>query len=180
MGALSQQTKPTSIATPKQKKITRVDLVGNVRMHEKDRILVGDKTTLLLNNKEATVHNARYRYTAGKQPLLEEKEIFYKKIPKNSIRVKALSVWGKAKTIHKHPNDILTLKKATLSTCPPGKSFWHLSASDVTLNKISGRGTAKHVTMFVKKYACCLFSLFQFPYRQAPQNWLFISNLRHI
>ena len=89
--------------------ITRVRLVGHVRMIEHGRLLLADHATIYLNRNRFTANQTIYRL---KSP-------------------HAYSAWGRAKQAWGHQQRNLDLNHATLSTCSPAHPSWILHGHHV-------------------------------------------------
>ncbi len=57
----------------------------------------------------------------------------------------------------------MELQNASYSTCNPYQNTWYLASSKVTLNKITGRGQARHAKLYLKNTP-----IFYFPYIDFP------------
>ncbi|MCF7201520.1 LPS-assembly protein LptD [Pseudomonas oligotrophica] len=103
----------------------RGELVGNVRLRDRDALMVGDRAEILLDNGEAKVENAEYVVHSGK-------------------------VRGSALYAKREETAIIRLKDGTYTRCEPGENTWHLQGNNVTLNPATGFGSATNVTLRVK------------------------------
>lgn len=54
---------------------------------------------------------------------------------------------GDAERVTRHDPDRMTLDWASYTTCNPGDRFWRLQAREVNLNRETGMGDARHVTL---------------------------------
>ena len=59
--------------------------------------------------------------------------------------------------------DAVRMETATYTTCPPDDPVWALTADDITLNRATGRGVARHTTV---RFAGV--PIFYFPYLNFP------------
>lgn len=57
----------------------------------------------------------------------------------------------------------MDLKTATYTTCNPYQNTWYLGAEQVTLNKDTGRGQARHATLYLKEMPVLYFPYINFP-----------------
>ena len=114
------------------------ELKGNVRLRDRNTLVVGDRAELQLDNGEAKVENAEYVMHAG-------------------------NVRGNARYIKRQEDAVIRLKDGTYTSCEPGSNAWHLKGNNVVLNPESGFGTATNVTLRVKN-----IPVFYTPYIQFP------------
>lgn len=103
----------------------RGELVGNVRLRDRNALMVGDRAEIFLDNGEAKVENAEYVVHSGK-------------------------VRGSALYAKREETAIIRLKDGTYTRCEPGENTWHLQGNNVTLNPATGFGSATNVTLRVK------------------------------
>lgn len=103
----------------------RGELNGNVRLRDRNALMVGDRAEIFLDNGEAKVENAEYVVHSGK-------------------------VRGSALYAKREETAIIRLKDGTYTRCEPGENTWHLKGNNVTLNPATGFGSATNVTLRVK------------------------------
>ncbi|MCX4028026.1 LPS-assembly protein LptD [Endozoicomonas sp. SM1973] len=97
---------------------------GNVILREPNLLLVGQQAAVNLQSGRMDIKNARY--------------LFHK----NHSR-------GEATTITRREDELVVLESANYTTCPPDSNAWTLTGKDITLNKFTGFGSAKHATIRV-------------------------------
>ncbi|EIK51807.1 organic solvent tolerance protein OstA [Stutzerimonas stutzeri TS44] len=103
----------------------RGELNGNVRLRDRNVLMVGDRAEIFLDNGEAKVENAEYVVHSGK-------------------------VRGSALYAKREETAIIRLKDGTYTRCEPGENTWNLKGNNVTLNPATGFGSATNVTLRVK------------------------------
>ncbi len=147
-------------------------LLGNVRLIEKNTVLSADKATIFRNSQTGKIDIVR---ACGNVRVLEpgvrlegsEGEAQLSNdvitIENASFRFYQRHARGTARRITSRNKTYFVLDKATYTTCAPGQNTWELRAQRVSLNKISGRGHARHATLHVKD-----FPIFYFPYVDFP------------
>jgi len=104
---------------------SRGELAGNVRLRDKGTLIVGDRAEVMLDNGEAKVENAEYVVHGAK-------------------------IRGSAQYAKREETSIIRLKDGTFTRCEPGNNDWHLHGNNVTLNPLTGTGTATNVTIRVQ------------------------------
>ncbi|WP_205342905.1 LPS-assembly protein LptD [Denitrificimonas caeni] len=101
------------------------ELKGNVRLRDRNTLIVGDRAELQLDNGEAKIENAEYVMHTGK-------------------------THGNAQYIKRHEDGVIRLKDGTYTRCEPGSNTWKLKGNNVTLNPETGFGSATNVTLRIK------------------------------
>lgn len=108
--------------------ITKITLIGHVRLREAGKLLVADKASLTLYPKTATLVNAAYH--------------IYSEKPYNKTMKGAFNAWGTAAHAYRDENQVITLNEATYTTCSPTDPSWILRAKRIVLDKIHHIGKA--------------------------------------
>lgn len=140
---------------PKTKQITQIDLFGHVAVREAGKVMYGDEGHMLPEEHEGYVDNAIYRMSLSQPRQLESTEL--------------LQAWGRASSIEQD-KEVYHLENATYTTCPPKDSSWQIKAKDMTLDKESGRGVAKHATLDFKNMPVFYFPYYDFPIDDRRQS----------
>ena len=147
--------------------ITQIDLEGSVRMHQPEKLVIANKATVPLENSKVhdlTLSDVIYRVSLDgittESPVSRPCEV--EKEPTKSTQ---LMGWGRAKEVKEESPEVLSLKKASYSTCPPtDKSCaWHITAYQLVLDKESERGKAYASTLWIKKMPVMFLPYFSFP-----------------
>ena len=123
------------------------ELKGNVRLRDRNTLVVGDRAELQLDNGEAKIENAEYvMHTGGTR--------------------------GHAQYIKRHEDSIIRLKDGSYTSCEPGSNAWHLQGNNVTLNPNTGFGSATNVTLRVKDIPVFYTPYIHFPIDDRRQSGL--------
>ncbi len=110
---------------PKTKKITRVELIGNVRYAAPDVLIYSSKAKLNPVARTGVLNNVIYRFKTD--------------------RGKAyLPAWGRAALIQRFANKDYLLEKATYTTCAPKDKAWQISAKKITIDDAKATGVARN------------------------------------
>ncbi|MES2819506.1 MAG: LPS-assembly protein LptD [Pseudomonadota bacterium] len=128
------------------------ELIGNVRLRDQGMLIVGDRVELQLDNGEAKVENAEYVLHKG-------------------------HVRGSALYAKRQENAIIRLKDGTYTRCEPGQNDWHLKGNNITLNPLTGRGSATNVTLRVKNIPVFYTPYISFPIDERRQTGFLAPSL---
>jgi LPS-assembly protein len=102
-----------------------LDARGHVQLDEPDYALSGSRARLLIGQDRGELYDVEY-------------QAFEK------------HARGTAEVASQKNKNLRRFKKATYTTCPPGKNAWQLNARKVILEQDTGVGTAKHVYVELK------------------------------
>lgn len=120
------------------------DAKGSVVIREPNLLMTADEATVNLTSGKADIINVHY--------------VFHQK-----------GFHGKASKIVRQESGVLHMNDAIYTTCQSEDYAWALKGKEVDLNPLTGSGTAKDVTIFVRD-----FPVFYTPYIQFP-----IDDRRH-
>lgn len=112
---------------PKTNKVETIEARGDVRILEPGLRLEGSDAWISVPTEIKTISNARYR-------------------------VYSRHARGEASSITAFSNTRLFLQDATYTTCKPNNNNWELRAKVVNLNRITGKGVAKHARMYLRGF----------------------------
>ena len=115
-----------------------IKMQGNVQFREPGLLLLGDSATLQTDTKEIDVDNPTYVIHKG-------------------------SAHGTADSLSRTKDGIISLNRASFSTCKPGDSIWRLVSGKLAIDQETGFATMKNVRMEVKEVP-----IFYFPYLTFP------------
>lgn len=132
-------------------KVTRVELLGNVRYKEPGRLMVAQKATINPLDNSGRVDNVLYR--------LDTRRI--------SSRLPA---WGRAKYVERYPNQDYFLKLASYSTCAPKDKAWEIQAKEISINHAKSTGTARNATLRLYDWPVLYTPYLSFPTTKARKS----------
>ncbi len=121
------------------------ELKGNVRIRDRNTLMLGERATLVLDSGATQVDNAEYLMHEG-------------------------HVRGAAQYIRRNEDAIIRLKDGTYTSCEPGSNAWHLRGNNVTLNPNTGFGSATNVTLRVKDIPVFYTPYIHFPIDDRRQS----------
>ncbi len=131
-------------------KLNAVDLIGHVILRQPNELVLADYGHVDLNMKQKSLHhilyrNAIYSKASAKKPIVPTNQQV-----QHENKVYQLSAWGTAEKYEQNEPKISLFSDATYSTCPPLTNAWQVRASDIELNKNTGRGVARNARLLVK------------------------------
>lgn len=138
------------------------DLFGNVYYREPNRLIVGDKAEINLQEKSGTLYHTLYRQTVGSLKQKTQNGA-NREINDGQVAIKDLSAWGSADKMTRDKEGIIDIYEGTYSTCPPQHGVWTVKANHLNLNQDSGRGSATHAWLYVKDTPLLYFPYLNFP-----------------
>lgn len=113
-------------------KITKVHLIGHVRMQEHNKLLVSKNATLHANKNTVQLNHVLYHIVHRSKKLGES------------------NIWGSAEKGNQLPNGIITLDHATYSSCAPIHPTWEITATHIEINQKKGVGVVKNAVLKLK------------------------------
>lgn len=134
---------------PTTEKYSGIDLIGNVAIREPNSLILARCGHVDLENNSKVLHDILYR-TAIYGSTRIKPEAPSKTELLNEHKVYQLSAWGKATEFKQDEPKVYTFQAASYSTCPPLNATWQVEADNITLDKNSGRGIARHARLLVK------------------------------
>lgn len=133
---------------PTTEKFSGIDLIGSVTLRKPNSLIVARCGHVDLQNDTKTLQDILYRTAIygnnTVKPDIPAIELQHER------KVYQLSAWGKADTFEQDEPQVYKFYGATYSTCPPLDTAWQVQADDITLNKETGRGIAKHARFLIK------------------------------
>ncbi|WP_165474790.1 LPS-assembly protein LptD [Legionella nagasakiensis] len=124
--------------------VTKIELLGEVRYLEPDRLMIARKAVINPQDKSGRVEDVLYRFSTQRA---------------NAI----LPAWGRASFIERFANQDYLLRKATYSTCAPQDNAWQIEAGEISLDYSKSRGVAKHAILRVHDWPVLYAPYLSFP-----------------
>ena len=112
----------------KKNKITKIELLGEVRYLEPDRLMIAKKATINPQSKSGKIEDVLYLF----------------KVRNASAELPA---WGRARLVERLDNFDYLLRKTTYTTCSPEDKAWQIEAKEITLDNANKRGVAKNAIL---------------------------------
>ena len=135
----------------KSAQIKRIELVDSVHYLEPQREIWASHLELHPTNHQAELRDALYRINAPRARAL-------------------LPAWGLARLIERLSNQDLRLHQVTYSTCPPARRDWLLSARDIYIDKLNGRGVGRDVWLKWHEWPVLYTPYLSFPISKARKS----------
>jgi LPS-assembly protein len=156
---------------PTSKQFDTIDLKGHVTLREPGKLIVGDTAKMELKNRKGDFRNVLYRLSLDSE-LPSRPSIL--ETPTNSART--LTAQGRAERAQQLKPGLIELDKASYSTCSPAETLWQLRSQRVTLNRETGRGVARHATLYVKSVPVFYTPYFSFPIDKRRKSGILFPN----
>lgn len=149
-----------------------IELKGHVHLIQGNRQLFTDTLILQRDSKKGDLKNALatgnvkiiepgLRIDAATATINTPEDT--KVIQKACYRYYPRHAHGNSETVVVRGKTCMELSKATYTTCNPYENTWHLASPRVNLNKETGRGQARHATLYVKEVPVFYFPYIDFP-----------------
>lgn len=135
---------------PKSNKLLAIELLGNVHLREPETLVIAQRARMDYVKKSQSLHDILYRTTIYGKPHSRPGTPSNKAL-QTPREVTHLSAWGEASEFSKTKPRVFEFLHATYSTCPPDATVWQIKASHIVLDKNTGRGTATHARLYIKK-----------------------------
>ena len=133
----------------KTDRVTKIVLIGHVRLHEAGKLIVANKGILTLYPQTATLMNVAYHIYID--------ESYFPKLRY------AFDAWGIAKRTVHDSSGVTTLHNATYSTCNPTNPAWSISSTTLVLNRNIHQGEAYNMLFYLWNIPIFYFPYFNFP-----------------
>lgn len=159
------------------------ELSGNVVLYQNGQKVLADKLTV--NTKTSAISaNGQVFFSDDNNKLglmgISKTASFdgQDKITASDIAFasQTLNAHGYAKTLNANQNRYV-LSDTMFSTCPPNDKKWYIQASNLTLDKDSGRGIAKHTTLKIKDVPVLYLPYFNFPIDNRRTTGFLLPNI---
>lgn len=129
----------------KTNQITGIELLGDVRYQEPDRLMLARKVLINPRDRAGSAEDVLYRFILPR--------------PKQA----AMPGWGRASLIQRFANKDWLLKKATYTTCPPQDRSWQIEAESIAFDNAQQKGVARNATLKIGKTPIFYTPYFSFP-----------------
>lgn len=128
----------------KTNKINRIELLGNVRYMEPERLMVARKAVINPQDYSGFVEDVLYRFATERASAL-------------------LPAHGRAARIERFANKNYNLQQATYTTCAPNDNAWEIQAADINLDYAEEQGVAKHAVLRIHDWPVLYSPYLSFP-----------------
>lgn len=141
---------------PSTGKLSVVEMIGDVHLREPNTLVISKKGRYNFDTKTKSLMNLIYRTALNEQDPIPTIEL------QSERRVRALTAWGKAHKFSQAQPSVYELSGASFSTCPPINPAWRIKASQIVLDKNTGRGYATHARLLVRELPVLYVPYFNF------------------
>jgi LPS-assembly protein len=143
-------------------KLSAIEMDGNVRLREPNQLVAGKHLFYNLKTGSRSLEDLLYRATIYGDTNPTPTIVSYEE-QQTKRDITQLSAWGQATSFIQDEPKIYNFSDASYSTCPPTTNEWKLKTKSLELNKVTGRGTAKHALLYVKGIPVFYTPYFNFP-----------------
>lgn len=166
------------------------ELAGDVQIRQGDRSLFAQKVALNLTTGQAKA-TGQVLFSADDNPSDDTQNAIIGMADDlnynlNTGQAVAHDVAFAHNGLHAHgyakglvatdPNETV-LTGTSFSTCPPDRRLWELSADNITLNKATGRGIAKHTALKIHNQTLIKLPYFNFPIDDRRSSGFLLPNV---
>lgn len=129
--------------------ITKLVLVGHVKLRESGKLIVAERGSVTLYPKTAELVHTAYHIYSNK--------------PYGKSMRTAFDAWGVADKAVRDENQVTTLSNATYTTCTPIRPSWIIRARRIVLDKVHHIGRAYHAVLTFKHLPLFFTPYYSFP-----------------
>ncbi|MEO8401161.1 MAG: LPS assembly protein LptD [Gammaproteobacteria bacterium] len=148
---------------PTTGKLSAIDLIDNVTLREPNSLVIAKSGHFDLKTKGESLYAIFYRTAIYSNREQQKNLVLSNEELQAARKITQLSAWGRATEFKQEKPKIFTFKSASYSTCPPTTNVWKVRASDIILDKNTGRGTAYNARLYLKEVP-----IFYTPYLNFP------------
>lgn len=147
---------------PATGKISAIDLFGNVRLHEPNQLIIGKSAHYDIQQNKKSLNDILYRATIYGDINPTPARVTYQE-QQSTRKITQMSAWGQAASFAQNQPKIYEFNEASYTTCPPTSNTWVVKTKNLELNKVKGRGYAKHTRLYFKGVPVFYSPYFSFP-----------------
>tara|TARA_Y100001970_G_scaffold208299_1_gene253830 strand:- start:7070 stop:9427 length:2358 start_codon:yes stop_codon:yes gene_type:complete len=129
-------------------------LEGNVRLRDQGVLVLGDSASMRIDNGETRIDGVEYVV--------------------HDARAR-----GTADTLRRRDDAVIVISDGSYTTCEPGQNTWSLHGKDIELDRETGWGEAKHVTLRVKDVPVFYTPYMYFPIDDRRQTGLLVPSFSY-
>lgn len=129
-------------------------LEGNVRLRDQGVLVLGDSASMRIDNGETRIDGVEYVV--------------------HDARAR-----GTADSLRRRDDAVIVISDGSYTTCEPGENTWSLHGKDIELDRETGWGEAKHVTLRVKDVPVFYTPYMYFPIDDRRQTGLLVPSFSY-
>ena len=162
---------------PKTGKLSSIDLIDNVVIREPNHLVIAKNGHLDLKTKGETLHDILYRTAIYSNREQEKNQVYTGAELEQNRKVTQLNAWGHAAEFKQMVARVYDMQDVSYSTCPPASRAWQVRASDINLDKNTGRGVARNARIYVKGVPIFYTPYLNFPLDSRRQTGFLTSTI---
>lgn len=128
----------------KTNKVTKIELLEDVRYIEPDRLMLARKATLNPQSKSGQIEDVLYLFNTDRAGAI-------------------LPAWGRASWIERFSNQDYLLRKVTYTTCAPQDKSWEIEANEIKLDNANSKGVARNAVLRIGDWPVLYTPYLSFP-----------------
>jgi len=160
-------------------KLSTIDLIDNVVLREPNNLVIAKYAHFDLKTKGESLHDILYRTSIYSTHEAQKNQVYTGAELEKVRKIIQLTAWGRAYEFKQSEPQIYDLQKVSYSTCPPTSNTWQVQASDINLNKVTGRGVARNARLYVKGVPIFYTPYLNFPLDARRQTGFLTSTIGH-
>ncbi|MFT4650380.1 MAG: LPS-assembly protein [Flavobacteriales bacterium] len=126
-----------------------------------DRLSLNNETDQVKASGNVTFESPDYRLQTESMTMNHRDQSAY--FASSSFTLPEQHIRGTANEVIQLKGSLSRYKDIQYTTCDPGNSTWHMTADQLDINQESGRGTAKHATVYIQDLPVLYLPYLQFP-----------------
>ncbi|WP_035918496.1 LPS-assembly protein LptD [Legionella fairfieldensis] len=135
----------------KTNQVKQIELLGEVRYLEADKLLIARKAIINPQDKSGKVEDVLYRVNSPK-------------------RGAVLPAWGRASLVERFANKNYLLRQATYTTCAPQDKAWQIEADSIILDDANATGVARNAKLRIANWPVFYTPYLTFPTSKARKS----------
>jgi LPS-assembly protein len=128
----------------KTNKVTQIELLGEVRYLEADRLMIARKAIINPQDKSGRIEDVLYRFNLQKRGAI-------------------LPAWGRASLVERFANKDYLMCRATYTTCAPQDRAWQLEADSIAIDNAHDIGVARNAVLRIGGWPVLYTPFLSFP-----------------
>lgn len=135
----------------KTNEITQIELLGNVRYLEPDKLMIAKRAVLNPKDNSGLTESVLYRFNTDRSRAI-------------------LPAWGRASQIQRFANKNYLLKKVSYTTCAPKDKVWDLQADSIIVQDKEAKAVARNALLRIHEWPVLYVPYLSFPTKKERKS----------